>query len=91
MAVAKYAWCGRERLGLLRVGGDVLVLHAARRPGEIRDLTQLLPSPTEVCRKEIAGALALMDTMTVDRLKGPEFTDRYTGATAQIIEAKREE
>jgi DNA end-binding protein Ku len=32
-----------------------------------------------------------MDTMTVDRLEGPEFTDRYTGAIAQIIEARREE
>ncbi|MEU7088841.1 hypothetical protein [Streptomyces achromogenes] len=91
MAVATYAWSGRERLGLLRVGDDVLVLHAARRPGEIRDPTQLLPPPTEVCHKEIAGALALMDTMTVDRLEGPEFTDRYTGAIARIIEARREE
>ncbi|MCZ0211211.1 hypothetical protein OZK63_38205 [Streptomyces sp. UMAF16] len=88
---AKYARSGRERLGLLRVGDDVLVLHATRRPDEIRDPTQLLPPPTEVCHKEIAGALALMDTMTVDRLEGPEFTDRYTGATAQIIEARREE
>lgn len=31
-----------------------------------------------------------MDTMTVDRLEGPKFTDRYTEAIAQI-EAKREE
>ncbi|WP_308020002.1 Ku protein [Streptomyces sp. SP2-10] len=28
VAVAKYAWSGRERLGLLRVRDDVLVLHA---------------------------------------------------------------
>ncbi|MFF9001047.1 hypothetical protein ACF1GW_29365 [Streptomyces achromogenes] len=48
-----------------------MVLHATRRPGEIRDPVQLLPPPTEVCRKEIAGALALMDTMTVDQLEGP--------------------
>ncbi|MEU2437339.1 Ku protein [Streptomyces rubradiris] len=91
VAVAKYAWSGRERLGLLRVGDDVLVLHATRRPDEIRDPTQLLPPPTEVSHKEIASALALMDTMTVDRLEGPEFTDRYSGAIARIIEAKREE
>ncbi len=32
-----------------------------------------------------------MDTMTIDTLEGPEFTDRYTEAIAQIIEAKREE
>ncbi|MEU7088873.1 hypothetical protein [Streptomyces achromogenes] len=53
--------------------------------------TELLPPPTEVSEEEITSALALMDTMTVDRLEGPEFTDRYTEAVAQIIEAKRED
>ncbi|MFH9090461.1 Ku protein [Streptomyces sp. NPDC017673] len=90
VAVAKYAWSGRERLGLLRVRDDVLVLHAMRWPDEIRDPTELLPPPTEVSEAEIEGALALMDTMTTDSLEGPDFTDRYTEAIAQIIEAKRE-
>ncbi|MFF4717383.1 Ku protein [Streptomyces eurythermus] len=71
VAVAKYAWSGRERLGLLRVRDDVLVLHAMRRPDEIRDPAKLLPPPTAVSEAEIAGALALMDTMTVDALEGP--------------------
>ncbi|MQY40394.1 Non-homologous end joining protein Ku [Streptomyces sp. RB17] len=91
VAVAKYAWSGRERLGLLRVRDDVLVLHAMRWPDEIRDPTELLPPPTEVTEDEIKGALALMDTMTTESLEGPEFQDRYTEAIAQIIEAKREE
>ncbi|MEV6807801.1 Ku protein [Streptomyces sp. NPDC051132] len=91
VAVAKYAWSGRERLGLLRVRDDVLVLHAMHWPDEIRDPTSLLPPPTEVSEEEIASALALMDTMTVEELKGPEFEDRYTEAVAKIIEAKREE
>ncbi|MFJ2165130.1 Ku protein [Streptomyces griseofuscus] len=91
VAVAKYAWSGRERLGLLRVKDDVLVLHAMRWPDEIRDPAELLPPPVQVSDEEIEGALALMDTMTVDRLEGPEFHDRYTEAIAEIIEAKREE
>ncbi|MFJ4585058.1 non-homologous end joining protein Ku [Streptomyces echinatus] len=91
VAVAKYAWSGRERLGLLRVRDDVLVLHAMRWPDEIRDPAELLPPPTEVSEAEIEGALALMDTMTVDQLVGEEFRDRYTEAIAQIIEAKRGE
>ncbi|GHH06035.1 hypothetical protein [Streptomyces rubradiris] len=62
-----------------------------RWPDEIRDPTELLPPPTEVSEDEIAGALALMDTMTVDRLEGPEFTDRYTEALVEIIEARRED
>ncbi|MGW2104869.1 non-homologous end joining protein Ku [Streptomyces olivaceoviridis] len=90
VAVAKYAWSGRERFGLLRVRDDVLVLHAMRWPDEIRDPTELLPPPTEVSEAEIEGALALMDTMATDSLEGPDFTDRYTEALAQIIEAKRE-
>ncbi len=49
------------------------------------------PPPTEVSEAEIEGALALMDTMTVDELEGPEFQDRYTEAIAQVIEAKRED
>ncbi|MGW3361293.1 non-homologous end joining protein Ku [Streptomyces bungoensis] len=91
VAVAKYAWSGRERLGLLRVRDEALVLHAMRWEDEIRDPGELLPPPVDVSEEEIEGALALMDTMTVDELVGEEFQDRYTEAMAQIIEAKREE
>ncbi|WP_327691666.1 Ku protein [Streptomyces sp. NBC_00461] len=90
VAVAKYAWSGRERLGLLRVKGDVIVLHAMRWPDEVRDPAELLPPPTEVSDGEIEGALALMESMTRDDLTGPEFEDAYTDAMAKIIEAKRE-
>lgn len=90
VAVAKYAWSGRERLGLLRVRDDVIVLHAMRWPDEIRDPTELLPPPVELSDDEINGALALMDTMTREDLKGEEFRDTYTEALQQIIEAKRE-
>ncbi|WP_308020003.1 hypothetical protein [Streptomyces sp. SP2-10] len=62
-----------------------------RWPDEIRDPAELLPPPAEVSEAEIEGALALMDSLTVDQLVGEEFRDRYTEAVAQIIEAKREE
>ncbi|MFE3634256.1 Ku protein [Streptomyces sp. NPDC059168] len=91
VAVAKYAWSGRERLGLLRVKDDVLVLHAMRWPDEIRSPKELLPPPVDVSDEEIEGALALMETMARDDLEGEEFQDRYTEAMARIIEAKREE
>jgi DNA end-binding protein Ku len=91
VAVAKYAWSGRERLGLLRVRDDVIVLHAMRWPDEIRDPSELVPEPVEVSDEEIDGALALMDSMTRDDLDDPEFRDTYTEAVAQIIEAKRED
>jgi DNA end-binding protein Ku len=90
VAVAKYAWSGRERLGLLRVRDDVIVLHAMRWPDEIRSPEELLPPPVELSDEEIEGALALMDSMTRDDLEGEEFHDAYTEAVEQIIEAKRE-
>ncbi|MEU9521764.1 Ku protein [Streptomyces sp. NPDC048224] len=90
VAVARYAWSGRERLGLLRVRGEAIVLHAMRWPDEIRDPSSLLPPPVELTDEEIEGALALMDTMTRDDLDAPEFRDTYTEAVAELIEAKRE-
>ncbi|MFD5221322.1 Ku protein [Streptomyces tendae] len=90
VAVARYAWSGRERLGLLRVREEAIVLHAMRWPDEIRDPSSLLPPPVEVSEEEIEGALALMDTMARDDLDSPEFRDTYTEAVAELIEAKRE-
>ncbi|GAB2757080.1 Ku protein [Streptomyces bullii] len=90
VAVAKYAWSGRERLGLLRVKDDVIVLHAMRWPDEIRSPEELLPPPVEVTEDEIEGALALMDTLTVEDLEALGVRDEYTEAVARIIEAKRE-
>jgi len=90
VAVAKYAWSGCERLGLLRVPEEAIVLHAMRWSDEIRDPTELLPEPVELSDDEIDGALALMDSMTREDLEGDEFQDAYTEAIAQIIEAKRE-
>lgn len=91
VAVAKYAWSGRERLGLLRVRDDVIVLHAMRWPDEIRDPSELVPPPVELSEDEIEGALALMDSMARDDLDDPEFRDTYTEALAKVIEAKRED
>ncbi|GGY50899.1 hypothetical protein GCM10010384_66090 [Streptomyces djakartensis] len=90
-AVAKYAWSGRERLGLLRMRDDTIVLHAMRWADEIRSPEELLPPPVELSDEEIDGALALMDSMTREGLEGEESQDAYTEALEQIIEAKRED
>ncbi|MEU5323476.1 Ku protein [Streptomyces sp. NPDC021056] len=89
VAIAKYAWSGRERLGLLRVKGDVIVLHAMRWPDEVRDPSVVDPPTVELTDDEIEGALALLDTMMVDDLTGPDFRDHYTEALAEVIQAKR--
>ncbi|MFE1444156.1 Ku protein [Streptomyces sp. NPDC058739] len=90
VAVAKYAWSGRERLGLLRVREGAIVLHAMRWPDEVRDPAELYPDPVQLSDDEIDGALALMDTMTIEDLAAADFHDEYTEALEQIIDAKRE-
>jgi len=90
VAIAKYAWNGRERLGLLRVRDDAIVLHAMRWPDEIRSPQELAPGVVEVSEDEIEGAQALIDHMTRDSLEGSEFVDHYTDALAEVIKAKRE-
>jgi len=92
VAIAKFAWSGKERLAMLRVRDDVIVLHQLLWPDEIRSPDEINPPSAEVDENEIEGALALMETMTRDGLDqdDPEFRDHYTEALEQIIEAKRE-
>ncbi|MCX5181233.1 Ku protein [Streptomyces sp. NBC_00268] len=89
-AVAKFAWHGRERLGLLRIRDDAIVLHAMRWDDEIRDPSELAPKPVDLTDDEITEAQLLIDRMTRDDLEGPEFADHYTDALEKAIEAKRE-
>ncbi|WP_405498906.1 Ku protein [Streptomyces niveus] len=87
-AVAKYALRGRERLGLLSVKENAMVLHQMHWPDEIRDPAELAPKPVELDEGEIEGALALMDTMALDDVSG--FRDTYMDALEELIEAKAE-
>ncbi|MFE4824791.1 Ku protein [Streptomyces sp. NPDC056704] len=89
-AIAKFAWHGRERLGLLRIRDDAIVLHAMRWDDEIRDPSELAPEPVDLTDDEITEAQLLIDRMTRDGLEGPEFADHYTDALEKVIEAKRE-
>ncbi|WP_319770713.1 Ku protein [Streptomyces europaeiscabiei] len=92
--VAKFAWHGRERLGLLRIRDNVIVLHTMMWDDEVRDPSSLAPDPVDVSGDEVEEAMLLIDGMTLEALEGPQFTnettDRYTEAVGQVIEAKRE-
>lgn len=88
VAIAKYAWHGRESLGMLRVIGDAIALHALKWDDEIRDPSSLAPTPVEISDEEIDAAITLMHSM--DREDVSDFTDEYTTAVAAMIEAKRE-
>ncbi|MFB7115147.1 Ku protein [Streptomyces sp. NPDC056291] len=89
LAVARYAWHGRERLGLLRVRGNVIALHT-QWPDEIRDPAPVAAGPVHLEPGEIDEAMTLVEVMSRDNVDGPEFTDHYTQALRQVVEAKQE-
>ncbi|WP_098893586.1 non-homologous end joining protein Ku, partial [Streptomyces sp. or3] len=78
VAVAKFAWHGRERLGLLRVREGAIVLHSMKWPDEVRSPESLAPREVEVGEDEIEQALQLADRMTIEDLSG--FRDEYRQA-----------
>jgi DNA end-binding protein Ku len=88
VAVAKFAWHNRERLGLLRVREDAIVLHAMRWPDEIRSPESLAPRETELDEGEIERAVQLTDSMALDDISG--FHDRYREALEELLAAKSE-
>ncbi|GAA2295169.1 Ku protein [Streptomyces kunmingensis] len=89
-AVAKFAWHGRERLGLLRVKEDVIALHALKWPDEIRSPAELAPAEVDITGEEVDEALLLIDSMTREEpLEEAEWAaDRYTAALEEVIHAK---
>ncbi|MFF4227995.1 hypothetical protein [Streptomyces sp. NPDC001820] len=86
--MAKFAWRGRERLGLLRIKENALVLHSMKWPEEIRNPAELVPKDVEVDEEELDRAIALMDSMTGDDISG--YTDHYREALEEVIAAKAE-
>ncbi|MGW8687501.1 non-homologous end joining protein Ku [Streptomyces sp. NPDC055817] len=89
-AVARFAWRGRERLGLLRIRGNAIVLHSMRWPDEIRSSETLAPPAVDVPEEEIKRALALMDAMASDDIPEDAAVDRYTDAISDLIVAKQD-
>ncbi|MFF8279980.1 Ku protein [Streptomyces lateritius] len=91
VAVAKFALRGRERLGLLRPYGDVLLLHAMRWDDEVRDPSAVTPPEIDLTEAEIEEGLSLMEALSVDRLADLELVDHYRDALVEVIEAKAEQ
>lgn len=89
-AIAKFALRGRERLGLLRVRDDALVLHALHWDDEIRDPSSLAPEPVTLTDEEVEQAMRLISMQSADALEELELADQYTEALEEVIGAKRE-
>ncbi|MGW0858643.1 non-homologous end joining protein Ku [Streptomyces sp. NPDC002690] len=87
VAVAKFALRGRERLGMLRVSEDVIVMHGLLWPDELRSPEDVVPDAgTKVRDAELDLADALMDTLggvDLDTLH-----DDYREAVEELVAAK---
>lgn len=89
VAIAKYAWHNRERLGALRVVDDTIVLQAMHWPDEVRSAEGLSPTTrVTISDAEVDEALALMDAIGGTDLSA--YRDRYREALEAVIEAKAE-
>ncbi|MFE9250630.1 Ku protein [Streptomyces sp. NPDC007088] len=88
VALAKYAFSGKERLAMLRVLDRVIVLQVLHWPDEVRDGSGLPPKPAEVTDQEIEQAVSLMDTMHREDLD--DFHDAYRAAVEELIVARSE-
>ncbi len=88
VAVAKFTWHNRERLGLLRVSEGAIVLHSMRWPDEIRSPESLAPRTVELDEDEIERAVQLTDTLALDSITG--FRDTYRDALEELLTAKAE-
>ncbi|MEW1791106.1 Ku protein [Streptomyces niveus] len=87
VAIAKFALRGRERLGMVRVLGDVIALHGLLWPDEIRQPEGVAPE-TEVSIRdaELDLADALMDTLGEVELDS--LHDDYREAVEELIASK---
>ncbi|MER5888549.1 Ku protein [Streptomyces sp. NPDC001941] len=87
VAVAKFALRGRERLGMLRVVGDVIAMHGLLWPDEIRAPEGVAPDTSVTVRDaELDLADALMDTLGEVDLN--TLHDDYRAAVEEMIAAK---
>ncbi|MFE4874066.1 Ku protein [Streptomyces sp. NPDC056682] len=88
VAVAKFAWRNRERLGLLRVVDRAIVLHAMRWDDEVRSPDTLVPKPVDLTDEEVDAAIQLLETMARDDIS--DMTDHYREAVEELLAAKAE-
>jgi DNA end-binding protein Ku len=86
VAIAKFAWHNRERLGALRVVGDAIVLQVIHWPDEIRPSEGLAPSGVELSDAEVDEAMELMEIIGPTDIS--RYRDQYRDAVEAVIEAK---
>ncbi|MEU3552714.1 non-homologous end joining protein Ku [Streptomyces fragilis] len=87
VAIAKFALRGRERLGMLRVVEEAIVMHGLLWPDEIRRPEGVAPeSDVRIRDQELDLADALMDTL--GEVDMDDLHDEYREAVEEMVAAK---
>lgn len=87
VAITKYALRGRERLGMLRVVGDAIAMHALLWPDEVLAPEGMAPGPdVTVHVRELDLADTLMDILGEVDLE--DLHDEYRAAVEEVVAAK---
>lgn len=86
--LVKFALRGRESLGLLRVSGNLLVIHTLAWPDEIREPDfAILNKPVKLKPKMLEMAHALVNAMS-EPFVAEDHVDAYTGRVQEFLQAK---
>ncbi|MFT9473491.1 Ku protein [Streptomyces sp. 11-1-2] len=88
IAIAKFAWHNRERLGALRVVGDDIVLQIMHWDDEIRSAEGVAPKRVEISDAEVEEAMPPMDAIGGTDIC--QYRDQYREDMEAVIEAKAE-
>ena len=90
IAIAKFALRQKQRLAVLRVRDDVLVVQTLLWPDEVRKPDFVgLGDDVAVSDKELKMAVSLVDSFAAD-FDPDEFVDEYRAELEQLIDAKLE-
>ena len=90
-AVVKFALRQKQRLGALRVRGNVMVLQAMLWRDEVREAEfPILDEDVKISDKELKMSSSLVESLSTD-FTPEEFTDEYQLQLRQLVEAKFEQ
>jgi len=86
VGVAKFVIRNRERLGIVKPMGNIIVLDQMRYKDEVREADIKVPE-VSVSSREIDMALALIDQLT-DHFKPEKYHDTYSEELEHLIKEK---
>jgi len=87
-AIATYVFHQQERLGCLRVRGDLIVLERMYFADEIRQDDDIAPKGGRVPKEQLAMAADLIDRFTGD-FDHDKYHDRHRARLERVIDRKR--